>query len=138
MTVELVGRYDIEKHQQRLEAFMEASLAETCLESRYPENVWAGDWSLPNLKSLWLDKTLLTDWADVLAILELSPQLEWLSLAQCRLNRVPPNGVLPPPRDKPENPREMALVLPCGPRTSKLRTLILTETGVTWQDVIAL
>ena len=29
------------------------------------EDVWEGDWSLPNLKSFWLDRTLLGEWADV-------------------------------------------------------------------------
>jgi hypothetical protein len=138
MTVELVGRYNIEQQQQRLEAFVEASLAETCVQSRFPDNVWEGDWSLPNLKSLWLDKTLLSDWEDVMAILELCPQLEWLSLAKTRMAPVPPNGVLPPPRDTPTNPREGALVLKSGPATSKLRSLVLTDSGVTWQDIIAL
>jgi len=136
MTVELVGRYNVEQHQQRLEAFVEASLADSCLESRYPDNVWDGDWSLPNLKSLWLDKTLLSDWADIIAICELCPQLEWLSLAKNRLAPVPPNGVLNAARGAPENPRDMALVV--KPFTSKVRTLVLTETGVTWQDVLVL
>merc|ERR1711988_1630466 len=136
MTVELVGRYNVEQHQQRLEAFLEASLAETCLESRYPDNVWVGDWSLPSLRSLWLDKTLLTEWADILAICELCPQLEWLSLAKNRLSRVPEDGILSAPRGAPEKPRQMALVL--EPFTSKVKTLVLTQTGVTWQDVLAL
>lgn len=136
MTVELVGRYNVEQQQQRLEAFIEASLAETCLESRYPDNVWEGDWSLPNLKSLWLDKTLLTDWADVMAICELCPVLDWLSVAKCRLAPVPTNGILKAPREAPEKPIDTRLVL--NIKTSVLRTLVLTETGVTWQDLIAL
>merc|ERR1719201_1955676 len=123
MTVELVGRYNIEQQQQRLEAFVEASLADTCIETRFPDNVWEGDWSLPNLKSLWLDKTLLSDWADIIAIIELCPQLDWLSLAKNRLKPVPPNGILGDPRDAPEK-RHDVLVLKGG-RTSKLRTLIL-------------
>jgi len=136
MTVELVGRYNIEQQQQRLEAFVEASLADTCIETRFPDNVWEGDWSLPNLKSLWLDKTLLSDWADVIAIIELCPQLDWLSLAKNRLKPVPPNGILGDARDAPEK-RHDVLVMKGG-RTSKLRTLVLTESGVSWQDVLAL
>jgi hypothetical protein len=138
MTVEIVGRYKIEEQQKRLESFMEASFAETCLESRYPENVWEGDWSLPNLKSLWLDKTLLRDWADVMAICELCPQLEWLSLAKTRLDPVPADGKLNLPRETPENPSHMRLVLKTASFASKLHTLVLTDSGVTWQDLILL
>lgn len=136
MTVELVGRYNVEKKQQRLESFIEASFADTCLESRYPENVWEGDWSLPNCRSLWLDKTLLTEWAEVVAICELCPQLEWLSLAKNPLARVPQDGVLKSLREAPEKPLDMRLVL--APFASKLRTIVLTDTGVSWDDIIAL
>mmetsp|Transcript_70973 Transcript_70973/g.129926 ORF Transcript_70973/g.129926 Transcript_70973/m.129926 type:complete len:628 (-) Transcript_70973:103-1986(-) len=136
MNVELVGRYNIEKQQQRLEGFVEASLAESRLEMRYPEDVWDHDWSLPNLKSLWLDKTLLCDWADVVAICELCPQLEWLSLAKTRLAAVPAGGKLQAPRYTPEKPPDTRLVL--TPFHSRLRTLVLTETMVTWSDLLAI
>lgn len=38
--------------------------------------------SLPNLKSLWLDQTLIEEWSEVVSIMELCPSLEWLSPAQ--------------------------------------------------------
>jgi hypothetical protein len=136
MSVELVGRYNVEKQQQRLESFIEASFADTCLESRYPENVWEGDWSLPNCRSLWLDKTLLTEWAEVVAICELCPQLEWLSLAKNRLRSVPESGILGDLREAPEKPPDMRLVL--TPFNSKVRTIVLTDAGITWNDIIAL
>lgn len=136
MNVELVGRYNVEQQQQRLEGFVEASLAESRLELRYPENVWDHDWCLPNLKSLWLDKTLLCDWADVVAICELCPQLEWLSLAKTRLAAVPTDGSLKAPRYAPEKPPDTRLVL--TPFYSRLRTLVLTETMMTWPDLLAI
>jgi len=132
-SVELVGRYDIEQRQQRLEGFLEISLAESCLASRYPEDIWTGDWSLPNLKSLWLDKTLIDDWADVAAICELCPNLEWLSLSRTRMKPGP--KVLPPPVGKPSRVSD-CLVL--KPFVCKVRTLILNSTKVTWADLLAL
>lgn len=134
--VELVGRYELEQQQKRLESFVEVSLGESNLESRYPEDVWEGDWSLPNIRSLWLDKTLLRDWADVLAICELCPRLEWLSLARSHLLPVPPNGALGPPRGAPMQAPDSRLAI--KPFTSCVRTLVLTETMVTWQDISAL
>jgi len=135
MAVQMVGRYDIEQRQKELEAFKEMSLAETNLETRYPEDAWQFDWSLPNLKSLWLDKTLLADWADIIAICKLCPRLEWMSLARTRLKQLPEDGSIP---------------LPCGaPQTSdgriargtfacRVTTLVLSSTGTTWRDVLAL
>lgn len=132
-SVELVGRYDIEQRQQRLEGFLEISLAESCLATRYPDDIWAVDWSLPNLKSLWLDKTLINDWADVREICELCPNLEWLSLSRTRLKPCP--EVLPPAAGKPTGVSE-CLVL--KPFVCKVRTLILNSTMVTWADLLAL
>lgn len=134
-SVELLGRYGVEQRQQRLESFMEMSLAESALESRYPDDVWEGDWSLPSLKSLWLDKTLLRDWRDVAAICERCPQLEWLSLARTRLG-APPQG--PGPMPEPEGaPAPEVTRLALAPFTSQLKTLILNSTMVTWQDILA-
>lgn len=110
MTVQFVGRYNMEQRQQRLESFIEVALAETNLESRYPEDIWEGDWSLPNVKSLWLDRTLLSDWADIMAICELCPRLEWLSLARTRLRALPPDGQVPAPRCAP-TPSDARLAL---------------------------
>lgn len=132
-SVELVGRYDIEQRQQRLEGFVEISLAESCLATRYPEDIWSGDWSFPNLKSLWLDKTLISEWADVAAICELCPNLEWLSLSRTRLKPCP--TVLSPPVGKPTSVSE-CLVL--KPFICKVRTLVLNSTRVTWADLLAL
>mmetsp|Transcript_11488 Transcript_11488/g.35574 ORF Transcript_11488/g.35574 Transcript_11488/m.35574 type:complete len:617 (-) Transcript_11488:32-1882(-) len=136
MTVELVGRYGVEQRQQRLEGFIEMALADTCLETRYPEDVWAGDWSLPNLKSLWLDKTMLNDWADVVAICELCPQLEWLSLARTRLAPPPPGGQLPIPKNAPTDRCDQRLVL--QPFVCRVRTLVMTSTMVTWEALLAI
>lgn len=136
MTVELVGRYDLEKRQQRLESFMEIALAETRVGWRYPDTVWQGDWSLPNLKSLWLDKTLISQWSDVAAICELCPSLEWLSLARTRLASPPPGlEPLPVPQDAPTG-GPMRLVL--KPFVCQVKTLILNQSLVSWSDVLAL
>lgn len=165
MTVELVGRYGIEQRQQRLEGFVEIALAESNLSGRYPEDVWDGDWSLPNLKSLWLDKTLIEDWSDVMAICELCPQLEWLSLVRTRpgIPRVGgddertaaavPVGAaaagiagssyssraaaLRPPRGAPAlGAGDQRLAL--TPFTCQVRTLVLSSSAVTWRDLLAL
>jgi len=136
MNVELVGRYGIEQRQQRLEGFIEIALAETNLETRYPEDAWEGDWSLPNLKSMWLDKTPMTDWADVAAICELCPNLEWLSLAKVRLAPLDPGGSLPPPRGYPVDVTQCRLVL--QPFVCRVRTLVLNGTLVTWKTLLAL
>jgi len=134
--VEFVGRAHIEQRQKRLEGFVEASFSETPLESRYPEDVWANDWSMPNLRSLWLDRTLLAEWAEVIAIWELCPQLEWLSLAKDRLAPLTSDAPLPPPRNAPVNPLHARIAM--QPFSSKLRTIILNETMVSWTDLIRL
>eukprot|EP00439_Symbiodinium_sp_Y106_P071917 s552_g13.t1 len=133
MSVEFVGRYDIEQRQQRLEGFVEMSLAESALVSRYPDEIWSGDWSLPNLKSLWLDKTLICEWAEVAAICELCPNLEWLSLSRTRLRACQP-GALPAPAHAPNG---MSDRLVFKPFVCKVRTLILNGTGITWSDLLA-
>mmetsp|Transcript_74970 Transcript_74970/g.160526 ORF Transcript_74970/g.160526 Transcript_74970/m.160526 type:complete len:645 (+) Transcript_74970:52-1986(+) len=136
--VEMVGRYCIEQRQQRLEAFVEAALAETNLERRYPEDVWQNDWCLPNLKSLWLDKTLLQDWSDIMAICELCPQLEWLSLAKTRLKPLRlGGGPLPPAEGAPvEQGCGARLVL--QPFTCKVRSLVLNQTFMSWETLLAI
>lgn len=134
ITVELVGRYGIEQRQQRLESFHELALVDTCLETRYPEDVWQGDWCLPNCKSLWLDKTLLRDWADIPAICELCPQLEWLSLARTRLDPLPPGGALPVPRGAPVVVCDARIVL--QPFVCRVRTLVLSNSMVTWAALL--
>eukprot|EP00747_Dinoflagellata_sp_TGD_P208135 gnl/TRDRNA2_/TRDRNA2_81647_c0_seq1.p1 gnl/TRDRNA2_/TRDRNA2_81647_c0~~gnl/TRDRNA2_/TRDRNA2_81647_c0_seq1.p1 ORF type:complete len:633 (+),score=124.97 gnl/TRDRNA2_/TRDRNA2_81647_c0_seq1:134-2032(+) len=136
MTVEFVGRHLVEQRYKRLEAFMEISLAETSLESRYPEDVWQGDWSFPNMRSLWLDRTLISQWADVLAICELCPVLEWLSLAKCRLASVPAGGVLSAPRGAPAAAPDARVAL--EPFKNRVKTLVLNDTFVTWDDILAL
>mmetsp|Transcript_89773 Transcript_89773/g.159610 ORF Transcript_89773/g.159610 Transcript_89773/m.159610 type:complete len:615 (+) Transcript_89773:65-1909(+) len=136
MTVEMVGRYDVEQRQKRLEGFVEMSLAETSLGCRYPDNVWEGDWSLPSLKSLWLDKSLLDDWADVKAICELCPHLEWLSLSRTRFKSLPPRGTpLPMAADAPTGISERIVFQPF---VCKVRTLVLNNTMIAWSDVLAL
>jgi len=136
MTVEMVGRYDIEQRQKRLEGFVELSLAETPLGSRYPDNAWEGDWSLPSLRSLWLDKCLLDEWADVVAICELCPHLEWLSLSRTRLKPLPPRGTpLPMAADTPTG---ISLRFVLKPYVCKVKTLVLNNTMVTWSDMLAL
>lgn len=137
MNVELVGRYDVEQRQQRLEAFMEMAFSETCLASRYPDSLWQEDWSLPNLRSLWLDKTLLTKWEDIYAICEhLCPNLEWLSLSRNRLQAMPTLGTpLPAPAGAPTG---MAAKLVLQPFVCKIRTLVLNSTMITWADLLAL
>eukprot|EP00927_Polykrikos_kofoidii_P065854 TRINITY_DN61571_c0_g1_i1.p1 TRINITY_DN61571_c0_g1~~TRINITY_DN61571_c0_g1_i1.p1 ORF type:complete len:699 (-),score=134.76 TRINITY_DN61571_c0_g1_i1:400-2397(-) len=138
MTVELVGRYGVEQRQQRLEGFVEMAVAESNLSCRYPDNVWDGDWSLPNLKSLWLDRTLIDDWSDVVAICEVCPQLEWLSVVRTRIGplRLVDGGAVAPPRDLPERVGEMRLAL--TPFSCQVRTLILSSSAVTWRDLLAL
>jgi len=110
------------------------ALAETCLETRYPEDVWQGDWSLPNLKSLWLDKCLIADWADAAAICELCPQLEWLSLTRTRLAPFPGGGTLPVPRGAPTEGLGARLVL--KPFVCCVRNLVLNNTLVTWDTLL--
>lgn len=141
MAVEIVGRYAIEQRQSRLEGFMEVAIADCNLESRYPDDVWEGDWSFPNLKSLWLDKTLITDWADILAICELAPPLEWLSLAKTRLAPLKAGCPLPQPRGLPDassNQRGAALVSAKALSGCQLKTLVLNSTGVTWETLLSL
>lgn len=137
MAVTLVGRHDVEKHHSRLEGFVEASLSDTSLETRYPDDVWVGDWSLPNLKSFWLSNTLLSSWSEAFAICELCPQLEWLSLARARLKGPPVDGVLPGVCGAPVISGTDARIA-LAPFRSRLRTLVLADTLVTWQDVLAL
>lgn len=132
---ELLGRYDIEQRQKELEAFKEMSLADTNLETRYPEDVWQFDWSLPNLKSLWLDKTLLADWADILSICQLCPRLEWLSLARTRLKPLPQEGATLIPSGAPETSDAR---IAKGTFACRIQTLVLSSTGITWQDILAL
>jgi len=136
MAVEFVGRYGVEQRQQRLEGFVEIALAETNLETRYPEDVWEGDWCLPNLKSLWLDKTLLHEWADVRAICEKCPCLEWLSLAKLRLQPLIVGSYLPEPRGAPVNVVCSGLVI--KPYYCRVKTLVLNGTGITWDSLRAL
>lgn len=135
MTVSMLGRYDIEQRQKELEAFKEMSLAETNLETRYPEDVWQFDWSFPNLKSLWLDKTLLADWADIIAICQLCPRIEWLSLARTRLKSLPEDGSVPLPEGAPQTADAR---IARGTFACRVQTLVLSSTGATWRDVFAL
>lgn len=132
----LIGRYSVEQRQHRLESFVEAALTESNLETRYPDDVWEGDWSLPNLKSFWLDKTLLGDWADVVSICELCPQLEWLSLAKTRLQPLTPGGVIAPAREKSSSNLDCRLTR--EPFVCRVRTLVLNYTMVTWQTLLAI
>lgn len=135
MFIEFVGRYDTEQRQKRLEGFVEVALADSSLAGRYPENVWSGDWSLPNTKALWLDCTLIDDWADVIAFCELCPQLDWLSLTRCRLASPPAT---------PSAPRFAPNVDPCRERLClsafecRVKTLVLNHTMVSWGDLITL
>lgn len=139
--VELVGRYDLEKRQQRLEGFMDMSVAQSPLEWRYPElgqpDIWQGDWSLPNLKSLWLDQTLIEEWSEVVSIMELCPSLEWLSLTKTRLKPLALGQRLKEARGKPEVP-EFGARLITKPYFCKVRTLVLNGSGVTWETILAL
>lgn len=137
MSIDFVGRYDIEQRQQRLEGFVEMALADTLAGSRYPEDVWTGDWCLPNLKSLWLDKTLIHDWSDVAAICELCPNLMWLSLNRTRLE--PPRiegGHLAVPRNAPAASPVARLVL--KPFICGVKTLVLNNTMIAWRDILAI
>lgn len=135
MSVELIGRYGIEQRQSRLEGFVEMALASTSVCGRYPEDVWEGDWCLPNLKSLWLDKTLLNDWADIAAICELCPQLEWLSLSKTRLAPLEQGKRFAAPRGAPVAPCSSRLVL--APFVCRVQTLVLNSTMVTWSTLLA-
>mmetsp|Transcript_34139 Transcript_34139/g.61436 ORF Transcript_34139/g.61436 Transcript_34139/m.61436 type:complete len:622 (-) Transcript_34139:53-1918(-) len=138
MAVELLGRYDIEKRQGRLEGFVELSLAEAQVETRYTDELWTGDWSLPNLKSLWLDKTLITDWEEVFSICELCPCLEWLSLSRTRMKPLPPTGTpLPSPLNMPPyDYLTMGMVI--TPYVCKIKTLVLNGTMMSWNEILAL
>jgi len=135
MSVELVGRYSIEQRQQRLEGFVELALAETCFATRYPDDTWEGDWSLPNLKSLWLDKSLVNEWSDVVAVCELCPRLDWLSLARTRLRPISRGSSLPLPAEMPE---AMSNRLVLQPFVCKVKTLVLNWTNVSWEELLAL
>lgn len=138
MAVEFVGRYGIEQRQQRLEGFVEIALAEVNVECRYPDDVWEGDWSLPNLRSLWLDKTLIHHWGDVVTICELCPQLEWLSLARTRMASLVPGVPIPPPEGVPllQTGFDNRLVL--QPFVCRVKTLVLSSTSITWDSLLAL
>lgn len=136
LSVELVGRYGVEQRQQRLESFIEMALAETNVETRYPEDVWDGDWCLPNLKSLWLDMTPISEWSDVAAFCELCPQLEWLSLTKTRIQPITGVGALPAPRGAPVRPCDHRIAL--QPFMCRVRTLVLNATLVTWEALLAL
>eukprot|EP00929_Paragymnodinium_shiwhaense_P080067 TRINITY_DN41736_c0_g4_i1.p1 TRINITY_DN41736_c0_g4~~TRINITY_DN41736_c0_g4_i1.p1 ORF type:complete len:628 (-),score=125.07 TRINITY_DN41736_c0_g4_i1:78-1961(-) len=141
MNVELVGRYSIEQRQQRLEAFVEMALAQTTVSTRYPDNVWEGDWSLPNLKSLWLDRSLVGEWSDIVAICELCPKLEWLSLVKARLAPLPDDVLtggasLPSPQGMPVLTHGK-LLLASAPSVCQIRTLVLSATQVRWKDLLA-
>jgi len=136
MPVEIVGRWNVEQQQGRLEAFMEVSFAETTLSTRYPEDVWEGDWSLPNMKSLWLDRTLIGDWADVLSFVELCPRLEWLSLAKTRLSPIEAGCCMRAPRGAPTKPQDSRIALEVF--SCCVKTLVLNDTMVSWNDVLAL
>lgn len=106
--------------------------------SRYPDEIWPGDFSFPRVQSLWLDNALLSDWRDVAAICEKCPQLTWLSLARNRLKPAPEGpGQWPEPDNAPA-PETMAYRMALAPYKSKLKTLILTHTMVTWKDMLAL
>eukprot|EP00438_Fugacium_kawagutii_P013174 Skav230170 [mRNA] locus=scaffold196:7948:19347:- [translate_table: standard] len=124
-------REEIFDAMEYVDSKVRISLAESCLATRYPEDIWTGDWSAGASQIsrvcgwpwtqrsreliVWLevrymvhidagiatrmlqalaqdtlkvvlfclkDKTLLNDWADVAAICELCPNLEWLSLSR--------------------------------------------------------
>lgn len=135
MSVEMVGRYDIEQRQKEIEVFKEMSLSETNFETRYPEDVWQFDWSLPNLKSLWLDKTLISNWADIIAICKLCPRLEWMSLARTRLQALPDDGSVPLPVGAPETADAR---IARGTFACRIQTLVLSSTGISWKDILAL
>jgi len=139
--VNFVGRYEVEQRQRRLEGFVEMTLGETNLSTRYgDDDPWEGDWSLPNLKSLWLEKTLIQSWSDLVAICELCPQLQWISLLRTRIPPPPENTVngvpLPAPIGAPTMSAYQPLVV--APFRSKVTTLVLNFTMVTWKDVLAL
>lgn len=135
IAVELVGRYGIEQRQQRLEAFVEISFANSGLESRYPEDIWQGDWSFPNIKSLWLDKTLLRNWSDVISICELCPRLQWLSLAKNRLLPLTPGESIPTAAGAPV---DIGARLALEPFACQVNTLVLNGTAVSWNTLLAL
>lgn len=131
VAVELVGRAALERRQQRLESFFEVSLAGSALGMAVgPDDIW-GDWSLPNLKSLWLDRTLLADWYDVLKICETCPALEFLSLAKTRLQWAPE-------RHPSESPSEVVKVALPGMSGSKLRTLVLESSAASVPDLVSI
>lgn len=88
------------------------------------------------MKSLWLDNTLLCDWADVAAICELCPNLEWLSLSKTKMKSPPPKGT--PMQAAKDAPTGMLATIVLQPFVCKVRTLVLNDTGVTWEDVLAL
>jgi len=135
MAVEFVGRYGIEQRQSRLEGFVEMALADSNAQSRYPEDIWTGDWSLPNLKNLWLDKTLVDNWGDVKALCELCPILDWLSLARTRMKPLIRGEPIPPPIGRPPPSPDCRLVL--EPFACRVKTLVLTQTRLTWESLLA-
>lgn len=89
------------------------------------------------MKSLWIDNTLLSEWAEVIAIAELCPDLEWLSVSKNRLRPLTLGSPLPPPRNLPM-PSADAARIALAPFQSKLRTLALNDTMTRWSDILVL
>jgi len=112
------------------------ALAETNVASRFPEDVWDGDWSLPNLRSLWLDKSLVQQWGDVAAFCELCPQLQWLSLARTRMVPLRRGVAIAPPAGLSPGVPDNRIVL--QPFVCQVKTLALTSTLVSWETLLAL
>lgn len=133
MALEFVGMHSAQQRQKRLEAFVQLGFSDTSLSGRYPDDVWEGDWSLPNVKLAWLGKTLLNEWADVLAINELCPNLDFLSLQGNRM--VQPDGPdLGVPRFAPASPCVSRIAM--APFASRVTTLQLGSTHVTWEHLV--
>ncbi|XP_042036199.1 tubulin-folding cofactor E-like [Salvia splendens] len=114
VTVELLGKHQIEDKFSRFEELTSASLSYLGVSFPGPRDKISS--TLPNLKELDLTGNLLSDWNDISIICEGLPALTALNLSN----------------------DSMSPVILCMPQLSNIRILVLNQTGVLWDQVEAL
>ncbi|XP_047961102.1 tubulin-folding cofactor E [Salvia hispanica] len=114
VTIELLGKHQIEDKFSRFEELTTASLAYLGVSFPGPRDKISS--TLPNLKELDLTGNLLSDWNDISIICEGLPTLTALNLSN----------------------DSMSPVIHCMPQLSNIRILVLNRTGVLWDQMEAL